>query len=290
MDIRVLNYFIEVAKEGNITKASQTMNVTQPTLSRQLMQLEEELGVKLFDRGNHNIALTEEGYLFRRRAQEIVNLTNKAKGELLQVDDEVKGMISIGCSETQSMNELAQMILSFRKMHPLVTFELRSGDNTEVKDWLNQGNMDLALFIETTDVSEYSYIRLRHKDIWGVLVHKTSGLASKKKIHRADLAGEPLITIMDESIHRKLGRWAMEYAEMMVPVAHYNLLSNAVTMVKGDDGFAICAEPSCAYPDLKFIPFEPKFELGAYLVWKEEQKYSKALQTFIDFACNTKNE
>ena len=290
MDIRVLTYFLEVASEGNITKAANSLSVTQPTLSRQLMQLEDELGVRLFERGNHNISLTEEGYLFRRRAQEIVNLTEKARLELLQNEDELAGNISIGCSETQSMSELSDLISDFRAVHPRVTFDIRSGNNEEVKEWLDQGNIDAGLVIETIDTSGVSYIRFKKKDKWGILVHKNSSRASKTGIKATDLVNVPLITIMDETIHKKLGNWSGEYARMMVPIVHYNLLSNVATMVRENSGVAICAEPGSHYDNLLFIPFEPRLELGAYLICKDNQKLSKVTSSFLHFACNAKNE
>lgn len=283
MDIRILNYFLIVAREENITKAAQILHITQPTLSRQLMQLEKELGVKLFQRGKHNIYMTEEGMLFRRRAQELVNLAEKAKCELSQTGDHLTGEIAIGCNESQSMNELASLISEFRKEHSMVQFLIRSGSNNQVREWLEQGSIDMGLFVEPVDVEKFTYVRMCNKDQWGILVHQDLELAAKISIHSEDLIGVPLITILDETIHSELGNWSGKNAEMMIPIVHYNLLSNAVTLVRKKDGAAVCSRPNCQYDELRFVPFEPKLELGSLLAWQGHQKFSKASAAFLDY-------
>lgn len=283
MDTRILNYFLIVAREENITKAAQSLHITQPTLSRQLMQLENELGVKLFRRGKHNIYLTEEGMLFRRRAQELVNLAERAKSELSQAGDQLTGEIAIGCNECQSMNELAAVISDFRREYPLVQFLIRSGNNNEVRERLEQGSIDFGLFVEPAEVEKFTYIRMRNKDLWGILVHQDSELASKKAIHSEDLVGVGLVTVLDETIHGELTNWSGKNADMMVPVVHYNLLSNAVALVRQKDGVAVCSKPTGQYEELTFVPFEPKLELGSLLAWQGRQKFSKASEAFLTF-------
>lgn len=298
MDIRVLNYFLVVAKEENITKAAGLLHVTQPTLSRQMMQLEEELGVKLFTRRKYNIALTEEGMMFRRRAQELVNLAYKAKDELVNKDSEIIGEVIIGCNESQSINELSEIISSFRKKFPQVTFVLRSGNNIEIKEWLEEGKIDVGLFVEPVDVEKFCYIRLKSRDKWGILAHVNTNLGKKELIHSEDLINVPMITIVDEAIHSELASWSGKNATNMLPIVHYNLLSNAAALVRKQEGVAVCSEPNCKYEDLRFIPFDPKLELGSLLVWKGNQRFSKASTAFIDYIDkynieeirNTKNE
>lgn len=283
MNIDILNSFLIVAREENITKAAQLLHITQPTLSRQLMQLEEELTVKLFQRGKHNIYLTEEGLIFRRRAQELVNLAERAKKEVIQADDELTGEIAIGCNESQSMNELSKMISGFRSTHALVKFVLRSGSNNEIREWLEQGSIDIGLLMEPVEIEKFSYIRLKQKDQWGILVHENDRLASNPAIHSDDLIGVPLITIMDETIHSELSSWSGKNADMMIPIVHYNLFSNAASLVRRQEGVAICSKPQCEYPGLRFVAFEPTLELGAFLAWKAHQKYSKASTVFIEY-------
>lgn len=201
MDIRVLNYFLAVAREENITKAAKSLHVTQPTLSRQLMQLEEELGVKLLNRGKYNVNLSEEGLLFRRRAQELVDLAEKAKAELIQSEEELVGELSIGCNEPQSVNTLADMINGFRVKYPKVTFIIKSGSNIELREWLEQGIIDAGLFVEPMDTTNYNFLRLEKKDLWGVLVSDNGKFTDSDSITAKELVRIPMITIMDESIH-----------------------------------------------------------------------------------------
>lgn len=154
MDLRTVHYFLIVANEGNITKAASRIHITQPTLSRQLMQLEDELGVTLFERGKNNITLTDAGVIFRRRAQELINLSEKVRDEVRHSDEKLTGEISIGCSETQGIQELSDWISYFRKIHPLVSFEIRSANNVEICDWLEQGLVDLGLLLEPVSIEQ----------------------------------------------------------------------------------------------------------------------------------------
>lgn len=290
MDIRILNYFLIVAREENITKAAQLLHITQPTLSRQLMQLEEELGVKLFGRGKHNIFLTEEGLIFRRRAQELVNLAEKSKQELSQVGEKLTGEIVIGCNETQSMNELTEKIRGFRVKHPLVKFVLQSGNNDEIREQLDGGSIDIGLLTEPVDAEKYTHIRLKQQDSWGVLVAQNSPLSANTVVHSEDLIGVPLITILDETIHSELSSWSGKNADMMIPIVHYNLLSNAAPLVAKGEGAAVCSKPNCSFKDLKFIPFEPPLLLGSLLAWKSHQTFSKASAAFIEYLKCTDKE
>ena len=283
MDMRLLNYFLAVAKEENITKAANLLHVTQPTLSRQLMQLESELGVKLFNRGKYNVTLSEEGLLFRRRAQELVDLAEKAKLELIQDAKELIGKISIGCNESQSVNILADMINEFRYKHPKVTFVIKSGSNIELREWLEQGIIDAGLFVEPMDAANYNFLRLEQKDLWGVLVSASGKFADFDSVTAKNLAGVPMITIMDESIHSELASWSGKYAVKMNPIAHYNLISNAAALVKGTENVAVCAEPACKFEGVKFIPFSPVLTMGNFVAWKRTSSQSKLETAFLQY-------
>ena len=216
MDIRVLNYFLMVAREENITRASQLLHITQPTLSRQLMQLEEELGVKLFQRSNHSIYLTNDGLLFRRRAQEIVNLADKAQAELKQDTDVLSGNIAIGCGEMRSAQEIAKLITDFQNIYPFVQFELYSGNNENIKERMEQGTLDLGLLLEPVNVVKYDFIRMRTKEQWGVLIHKDNPLSKKQVIYPGELVGTKVITIhLDTPVHHELASWSGDFAKEM---------------------------------------------------------------------------
>ena len=285
MDIRVLKYFLMVAREENITRAAQILHITQPTLSRQLIQLEDELGVKLLYRSNHNVSLTDEGILFRRRAQDIVDIADKAKGELQQTD-EIGGEIAIGCGEFQSMEELSELMVLFQQKYPQVKYTLRSGNNQDIKIWLEQGKIDLGLLIEPVEISKYDFIRMKTKEQWGVLVHEQSPFAQYSAIKPGDLVGTPLITVNDEAIHGELANWSGEYAKLMSPVVHYNLLYNGAALLNDGQWAAVCIKLNCHYEKLSFIPFEPAIELSTVLAWRERQPNAKATQRFITFVRN----
>lgn len=172
MELRVLKYFLMVAREENITKAAIRLHMTQPTLSRQLIQLEGELGVKLFHRSKHSIILTEEGLLLKRRAQEILSLVEKTKEEFIQNEEELAGEIAIGCGETQNMSYLSEKMYQFRKQYPLVSFQIYSADADDIKERIEQGILDIGLLMEPVDISKYDFVRMPEKEQWGILTTK----------------------------------------------------------------------------------------------------------------------
>lgn len=290
MDFRVIGYFLTVAREENVTKAAQLLHVSQPTLSRQLMQLEEELGVKLFKRSKHSVLLTSEGMLFRRRAQELMNLADKAKSELVQPEGALTGELSIGCGELLSMDELSEFLSDFSEQYPLVKYHIHSGYNHDIKDWLEDGTLDFGLLIEPVDIGKYDFVRMRKKEQWGALVRTDSPFASAGVIRPGDLAGTPLITVQDDQIHNALRNWSGKYASQMTPVATYNLLYNAAALVRQNMGAAVCIRLECRYEGVCFVPFEPKLELSSVIAWKERQSFSAVSGAFIQCLKNSKNE
>lgn len=283
MELRVLEYFLMVAREENITKAAKQLHLSQPTLSRQILALEKELGVKLFERSKYSVYLTTEGMLFRRRAQEIVNLSEKAKQEISQSDDTLSGEVSIGCGEFLSADELMKIIAKFRTLYPYVTFHLYSSHNIDIQSKLEQGLLDLGLLIEPADVAKYQFIRMKEKEQWGILVKSDSIFAAKENIKPGELVGTPVITIPDEMVHNELVSWSGDYAKYMEMGMTYNLLYNATIACKNTGMPVVCIKLDCEYPGLKFIPFEPALSLSTILIWKEHQIKSKAITAFIEF-------
>lgn len=283
MELRVLEYFLMVAREENITKAAKQLHISQPTLSRQILALEEELGVKLFERSKYSVYLTTEGMLFRRRAQEIVNLSEKAKQEISQSDDTLSGEVSIGCGEFLSVDELTRIIAKFRTLYPYVSFHLHSSHNIDIQSKLEQGLLDLGLLMEPVDVTKYQFIRMKEKEQWGILAKSDSSFAAKENIKPGELVGTPVITIPDEMVHNELVSWSGDYAKYMEMGMTYNLLYNATIACKNTGMPVVCIKLDCEYPDLKFIPFEPELTLSTILVWKEHQIKSRAVTTFVEF-------
>lgn len=288
MELRILKYFLIVAREENITKAASLLHVTQPTLSRQLMQLEEELGVKLFRRSKHSIILTEDGLLLKRRAQEIISLANKAKEEFLHKEEEIAGEISIGCGETQNMSFLSEKIRLFRDLYPLVTFQIYSANADDVKERIEQGMIDIGLLTEPVDIGKYDFVRMPQKERWGVLVPKDLPIAEKSSVSAHDIIELPLIMPGRESVQHELSGWFGKRYEEVEVAAIYNLILNAANMVRHHVGIALCFDLDFRYDDLKFMPLFLALDTGAVLVWKKNQMFSSVTSRFIEFLRYTK--
>lgn len=287
MEFRVLKYFLMVAREENITKAAALLHVTQPTLSRQLMQLEEELGVKLFHRGKHRIVLTEDGLLLKRRAQEIVSLSNKTVQELSHKNDMLSGEVSIGCGETRSMFFLSEQMKRFQQKYPLVQFNIHSASADDIKERIEKGILDIGLLTEPVDVEKYEFIRMPQKEQWGVLVRKDSKLAEKEYIMPEDLIKVPLLMVKRETVKNELVNWFGDYYEKLQIAATYNLIVNAASMVKCGIGVAICLDLGANfYEDLCFVPLFPVIETGSVLVWKKNQTFGTATTKFTQMIKN----
>lgn len=284
MELRILKYFLMVAREENITKAALLLHVTQPTLSRQLMQLEEELGVSLFRRSNHNIVLTQEGLLLKRRAQEIVELEAKARSEFAKKDEELSGEITIGTGESRSMSLFSAMLTSFHALHPLVRFSLYSGNADHVKDRIEQGLLDIGLLMEPVDISKYDFVRLPMKEQWGLLVPEASDLAKRSAIVPADLVGLALMTPGRTLVQEEIAAWAEVEPSQLNLVLTYNLLNNVAWMVKQGLGAALCLHLDVHYDGLTFVSLQPQMEVRSVIVWKKNQTTAAATAAFIDYA------
>lgn len=284
MDMRVLNYFLLTAREENITRAAQILHVSQPSVSRQLAALEEELGVKLFERRNHNVTLTNEGILFKRRAQEILELSERAKKELKESEEELTGEISIGMGELLAVGELAAIITSFRQKHPRVLFHIQSAINNDIKFWLEQGLLDFGLLLEPVEITRYEFVRMKQKEEWGVLVREDSPLAAKDCIRPGDLSHIPVISTHDDMTHNELASWSGEHAAAMSAGMTYNLIYNAAMMARENYGPVVCLDLKCRYEGLKFIPLRPKLVMSSVLAWKGQQPLTNVVQAFIRYA------
>lgn len=287
MELRVLRYFLTVAQEENITKAAALLHVTQPTLSRQLMQLEEELGAKLFRRSQYRIILTDAGMLLRRRAQEIVELADKTEREFAQSEEELSGEIAIGCGETQSMTFLSQHIRSFRSLYPKVQFRIYSANADDVKERMEKGLLDMGLLTEPVDIGRYAFLRLPQKDQWGVLVPKGSALAEKETVTSRDLVGVPLLVSGREQVRGELANWFGEDYGRIEVAATFNLILNAANMVKNGVGVALCFYLENISDALKFVPLSPRLETGTVLAWKKDKPLSPAAGQFHQHIKNT---
>ena len=280
MELRVLKYFLAVAREENITKAAALLHLTQPTLSRQLMQLEEELRVQLFRRSRYHIELTEDGMLLRRRAQELVDLAEKTTREFTMRETELMGEIAIGAGETRSMSFLSRAMVSFRERYPKVTFRIFSATADDVKERLDTGLLDMGLLTEPVDVGRYAFCRMKERDRWGVLVRLDSPLAGLASVTPADLEQVPLIISGRERVQRELANWFGDRWERLQIAASFNLILNAANMVRYGVGTALSFDLNFSFDDLRFIPLSPTMDTGTVLVWKKDLVLTPVVEAF----------
>ncbi len=287
MELRVLRYFLAVAREENITKAAALLHVTQPTLSRQLMQLEQELGVRLFRRSQYRVVLTEEGMLLRRRAQEIVELADKAERELQRHEGTLTGEISIGCGESVGMTFLSRHIRAFRERYRQVQFRIYSANADDVKERIEKGLLDMGLLAEPVDIGRYAFLRTPQKDRWGVLLPKEHPLARKEAVTPEDLLTTPLLISGRETVRNELAGWFGDTYEKQEIAATFNLILNAANMVKNGVGAALCFELDKISDALVFRPLSPELETGTVLAWKKEQRDSPAAEEFLRWVKNS---
>ena len=283
MELRVLKYFLTVAREENITKAAQILHITQPTLSRQLIQLEEELGVKLLKRSGHHVYLTDDGLLLKRRAQEITELAEKTVDDFLHRDTEIAGVIAIGSGEYKASRVLTDLMAEFQKEYPLVRYRVFSSDSDNIKEQIERGLLDMGLLMEPVDISKYDFVRIPEEEVWGVLVREDMELAKKEYVVPEDLVDLPLIMTRREMMQNELMHWFGEYAEQLEIMGGGNLLYNMAAMVRSGIGIVITPMLECSYEGLRFVPLRPGIRSGIVLVWKKAQMYSAAARKFIEF-------
>ncbi len=285
MELRTLRYFLAIAREETIIGAAKFLHVTQPTLSRQMKELEDELGKQLFIRGNRKIILTEEGMLLRHRGEEIVSLVDKTESEIMLSEENISGDIYIGGGETQAMSYIASAIQKCRSYYPNIRFHFFSGNAQDVSERLEKGLIDFGVVIEPADISKYEYIKLPTTDTWGLLMRKDDALAPSLSIKTNDLINLPLICSSQEMVKNEISGWLGERFENLQVVCTYNLLYNASILVENRIGYALCLDHiinTSGDSNLCFRPLEPKLEVGLTLVWKKYQIFSKASQLFLN--------
>lgn len=284
MEIRVLRYFVTVAREENITKAAEKLHITQPTLSRQLHQLEDEFGKKLFKRGNHDIKLTEDGYLFRKYAEEILDLVEKTESEMLSENNDISGDIYIGAGETDAIRIIARIVQDIKKEYPKVIFHNISCDSIDVIDKLNKGLIDFGVLFEPSNYTAFEHIKFPVCDTWGVLMRKDSDLAKNEYITSDMLENRPLILSRQMMKGLNLSEWLGIPKEKIQVSATSNLIFNGSLLVDEGIGYAITLDKliNCTgKSNLCFRPLYPHKFAQMYLVWKKYQVFSKASDLFL---------
>ncbi|MEK4057022.1 LysR family transcriptional regulator [Paenibacillus sp. FSL F4-0087] len=286
MDIRVLKYFLTVSNVGNITKAAEILHITQPTLSRQLMDLEEELGTRLFIRGKRQITLTDSGLLFQQRVKEIISLLDKTERDLVEQKDLIGGVVSIGCVESTVSRALPELLEEFSNRHPRVQYELYSADGDDIREKLDRGNIDIGIFLEPIEAAKYEYIRLPYEEKWGILMRRDDPLAQKKSIGIEDILALPLIPPRRTIVQNEIASWLGVENDSLSIFASHNLLTNAMLLVERKLGYAICVSGSYTIRESSrtcFVPFEPERTTSHVLAWKKNKIFSSATAHFIQF-------
>lgn len=290
MELRVLQYFLTVAREENITRAAALLHMTQPTLSRQLRQLEEELGATLFERGNHQVRLTGDGLLLLRRAQEIVDLVQRTQEEFCSEGEQLAGTIVIGAGETRNMEIVAGWMKSFQEKYPLVDFRVQSSTADFIKENIEKGLVDIGLLTGPVDISRYEVLNLPEKGIWGITVPAEDELAAKGEIRPEDLAGRSLIMPWRHEVQMDLRKWlGVVYGTVQVTATH-NLIANALCLVRQRMGLLLSTYIIPVGEGLRFIPLKDMTPTSSVLVWKKQQAVAKATRRFLEWCQQQKNE
>jgi DNA-binding transcriptional LysR family regulator len=287
MEIRVLRYFLAVAQEESISKAAVALHVTQPTLSRQLAQLEEEIGARLFVRGARRFTLTDSGLLLRRRAQEVTALMDKTKLELAQREAQVAGQVSLGCGEFAGAQVLPELMRAFRQQYPLVTFDLFTASADEAKTRLDSGLLDAGLLLEPVEMDKYEYLRLPVQERWVVLVRPDDPLANSPGVTASDLARRPIILARRPAVQSLLAHWFGARYNRLNVVCTSNFATNAAVLVQGGLGCALTLEGAMPFWDqqkIRRIPLYPALYGSTVLAWRRGQPLGPAAARFLEYA------
>ena len=286
MEIRVLEYFLAVAREQNITAAAEALHISQPALSRQLKNLEEELGKQLLIRGvkgSRKVLLTEEGMILRKRAEEILSLVQKTEKEITLSDEAIAGNVFIGAGETEAVRLFAKTAMSLRQKYPDIRYNISSGNAEHVLEYLDKGLIDFGLLFVEVDPQKYEWMPVPARDIWGVLMRKDAPLAGKEYISPEDLWDKPLIVSQQREKDSELNRWLQKGESELNIVATYNLIYNASLLVDEGLGYALCFDEliNTNGSNLCFRPLAPQLEAPCFIVWKRYQIFSKAANIFL---------
>ena len=285
MEIRVLKYFLTVAQEQSFSKAAKVLNVSQPALSKQIKDLEEEYQITLFNRTTRSLSLTEEGRLFKEQAKQIISLVNRTDSYLKNINNYISGDIYLGCSESEANRIVMKAISKTQQHHPDIRFHTYSGNAQYVEEKLDQGIFDLGIVTDPVDLSKYDYLKLPTLDTWGILMKKDSELAHFETISPKDLLDKPMIISNQEMVKNGIGGWLGGNQRALNVVATYNLFYNAKLMCEENVGYVLTLKnlynesndsPIC------FKPLNPPLTLRSHLVWKKYKVFPKAIAIFLE--------
>lgn len=292
MDTRLLEYFLAVAKYGNITRASEQLHVTQPTVSRQLMDLEEALGTPLLIRGKRQVTLTEAGILFQQRAEEIISLMEKTMRDVIDQDDLLGGTVTLGCVESCVSRMLPKVLAGFSARYPKVKYEIYSADGDDIREKLDQGELDFGILVEPVETAKYDFFRLPYWETWGVVMRKDDPLAQKESLQKEDILPLPLILPRREIVQDHIAGWFGVDRSQLNVFAGHNLLNNAALLAEAGLGYIVCVGGSFGIrggENLRFIPLSPERKTGHMLAWKKNRVFHSAASRFREYVRETEN-
>ncbi|WP_315108948.1 LysR family transcriptional regulator [Clostridium intestinale] len=284
MELRTLQYFLTIAREESISRAAEYLHMTQPTLSRQMKDLEEQLGKTLFVRGKRRITLTDDGILLKNRAEEIVGLVERTEAEVMANEEVLTGDIYIGAGESEGLRIIARVINKIQKRHSQVKFHLFSGKAEDVTEKIDLGLLDFGIIIEPVDLNKYDYLKLNFQDTWGVLMRKDNHLASLEKITPEDLRGKPLLCSNQAMVKNEIAGWIGGNQRKFNIVGTYNLLFNASLIVEESDCYALCLDKiinTSGNSQLCFRPLVPELKANVIIIWKKYKVFSKTSEVFL---------
>lgn len=284
MEIRVLRYFLEIARESNMSRAAKILHVSQPTLSKQMKELESELGKKLFHRGSTSVSLTDEGMLLRKRAEDILTMVDKTTSEFLELDNITGGEVHIGCAESHQIKYLAWVIKDFKEAYPRFRYHLTSGNTEQVVERLDRGLIDFAFIVEPPNLERYNHIEIPGTDIWGLAIRKDHPLAEKKEIVFADLTGIDLIC-SEQGMKFDIARWCGENTDQLKLSGTINLCYNGGIFVEEGLGGMLTFDRLVNIGDdsnLCFRPLSPRLETKMYIIWKKYQVFTPIAELLLD--------
>ena len=286
VETRLLHYFLTVARERNITNAAKVLHITQPTLSRQMTLLEEQLGVKLFVRDSRPLALTDEGFLLRRRAEEILELVEKTEAEVSAQEEQVEGAVSIGCGELASTKLLMEMVSGFSEQFPRVTFDVYTANADRIKHRMDNGLTDVGLLLEPVEMERYEFIRMPVRERWVAMMPSGVPLARRKYVTARDLDDIPVIMPSRQKVHDEVASWFGDDYEKLRLIGTSNLSTNAALMVQAGMGYALAVEGSMPFleqSNIRMIPLYPELTATSVLAWKRGQPISTAVSRFLEY-------
>lgn len=286
MELRVLRYFLTVVREGSITAAAEVLHVTQPTLSRQLAQLERELGVQLYDRSVRGIDLTAEGRILARRAEELVELADKTESEVRRHSEELSGTVYVGTGELRAERILYRLMRDFREVHPHVAFDVYAATSDTIKERMERGLVDVGLLVEPIELERFGFVRLGVTESWVATMRPEDELASGGVVTAAQLAARPLIMPRRTTMQSEVAHWFGDLFEGLDVVAHTNLVGNSMSMVREGIGVALTSSaPNLDNPgnDLAALPLDPPLEMRTLVAWRHELALGEVARAFVGF-------